>query len=33
MLLDYIFGSVSTGVISIFLFGEYPIPTEECEEE
>lgn len=31
-MLDYIFGLVSTGVISIFLFGEYPLPEEETEE-
>lgn len=31
-MLDVLFGWYETGVISMFLFGEYPLPTEETEE-
>jgi len=32
-MLEYVFGWWETGVISIFLFGEYPMPIEEDTEE
>lgn len=31
-MLDVIFGWWDAGVISIFLFGEYPMPQEETEQ-
>jgi len=31
-MLDHFFGLWGTGVISILLFGEYPLPEEEAEE-
>ena len=31
-MLDVFFGWWETGVVSIFLFGEYPMPEKETEE-
>ena len=31
-MLDLIYGWFETGVVSIFLFGEYPLPEEEIAE-
>ncbi len=29
---DLFYGWFETGVISMFLFGEYPLPSEETED-